>query len=480
MTVALGYLFSILYGAFCIGVGQLTGKLGLPKKYSRKIVHISVGFEWFILRSYMGASWHFLAVCLLFLFLLYISLKKNWFSSMSSDAENAPGTVYYALAMSVMAAVTLLLPDGMMPFGIAVICTSLGDGFAGILGQLQKKNAVLLYGKKTLLGFIGCFAFSFFGIFAFSAYFSLTMTLPVMYFIALFAASVELVSKNGLDNLTVPLSVFAFSYGWLYYSSYMPSILLSVLLTPWIIVLADRNKALTKSGILAALLLDGVMTFTLGNAGFFLLLCFLGFGALCDAVKKKGKHTVAVEEEKSGARDAWQVLANGGVLSLFSLLYACTFEPVFLCAALASIAEALGDTAASGFGALSKKTLDLFHLKPCSCGLSGGMSLVGTLAALGFSGLSLGISRLLFEFSLLPFAVMLTAAFLGTVFDSFLGSVCQRKYRCTVCGCQTEGKTHCGTKADFAGGFPYVNNDVVNVLSSLFSALSVLFLFLLL
>ena len=65
-----GYIFGIGYALVCLMLSLLLYKLGLPKKYTRKVVHILVGFEWVILYHFMGAGVHFLAVCILFLLLL--------------------------------------------------------------------------------------------------------------------------------------------------------------------------------------------------------------------------------------------------------------------------------------------------------------------------------------------------------------------------------------------------------------------------
>ena len=119
-----GYIFSVLYGLICIAFGLLLYKLGLPKKYTRKTVHILVGFEWTILYIFMGPSLHFLAVCLAFTLLLLVTHVKKLVPAMSSDGDNAPGTVYYAVAMSVLATVSYFEPRFVLPFGIAVFCTS--------------------------------------------------------------------------------------------------------------------------------------------------------------------------------------------------------------------------------------------------------------------------------------------------------------------------------------------------------------------
>ena len=99
-----GYIFSILYVLLCVLIAMTVYRLGAPKHVTRKVVHILVGFEWVILYHFFGAaSPHFLAVCLLFLLLLALEYKLKLVPIMSSDGDNAPGTVYYAVAMSVMA-----------------------------------------------------------------------------------------------------------------------------------------------------------------------------------------------------------------------------------------------------------------------------------------------------------------------------------------------------------------------------------------
>ena len=57
-----GYILSVAYVLLCLLAALITYKLGMPKKYSRKLVHILVGAEWIILSHYMGNSYHFLVV----------------------------------------------------------------------------------------------------------------------------------------------------------------------------------------------------------------------------------------------------------------------------------------------------------------------------------------------------------------------------------------------------------------------------------
>ena len=115
-----GYLIAFAYGIFCLLLSAFVYKLGVPKVFTRKIVHILVGFEWVILYIFHGATYHFLIVCLAFLTLLIVAAKMDLMPMISSESDNAPGTVYYAVSMSIMAIVCLFSSKFMIPFGIAV------------------------------------------------------------------------------------------------------------------------------------------------------------------------------------------------------------------------------------------------------------------------------------------------------------------------------------------------------------------------
>ena len=63
------------------------------------------------------------------------------------------------------------------------------------------------------------------------------------------------------------------------------------------------------------------------------------------------------------------------------------------------------------------------------------------------------------------------SAFLGSIFDSFLGSLFQVKYKCTECSKITEKEVHCGKPTVKYSGFSFFDNDVVNLLSGAFAAI---------
>ena len=467
--IATGYLLSIGYGVLCLLAAFLLSRFGVRNAITRKLVHIFIGFEWVILYLFHGATYHFLIVCLAFLVLLLVAYKKKLLQMISSDGDNASGTVYYAVSMSLMALVSLIDQRFILPFGLAVFVTSLGDGFAGLLGVLVKKHNPTVYKQKTLVGALANFVLSTATALAFMTIFE-DMGLTPIHCLVIGALSVgiELISGFGLDNITLPLSVAAFSYLSTVFCTETAKYFLPIALTPLIIAFVLEHKALTMGGVIAAILLDVAVSISLGNLGFLLLLIFLVLGILTDKLKKKNANLM---EEKSSHRDASQVLANGLVPIVCAAMYFAIGERAFLLAFVAGLAEALGDTAASSLGSYSKSTFDLFKFRKCERGISGGVSFIGTIAAFTFSTI---IPLVALAFSLISITEMLVITAIsiaGVFFDSLLGSLLQAKYRCAVCDSLTEKSEHCATPAKLVSGIRFINNDTVNALATLFAAI---------
>ena len=475
-----GYIFSILYVLVCVLGAVLLSKVGVPKKFTRKFVHILVGFEWLILYHYMGAgSPHFLAVCLLFLVLLTVDYKAKLLPAMSSDTDNAPGTVYYAVAMSIMATVTIYVPEMILPFGIGVFCTSFGDGLAGVVGQAVKKHNPKIWGNKTLFGsitnLISCFVIPL----IFDAIYGMGLSVWQCFMIALFAFEIELFIGYGLDNIAITLGCAALSHAIIYIPDAV-NYLVPILVTPLIIAFAYKKRALTLDGIFAAIFMDIAISVSLGNFGFTVLITFFVGSIAIDKLKKhykKSRRKIEIDREKRGdCRDVTQVLANGFVSTVAALCYFITENQLFVFAFVAALAEAFADTAASGVGFMAKRVYDIFRFERCENGISGGMSLIGTVA--GFVAALLA-SLVAFAFGAVTFVQTLlitAAAFLGSVFDSLLGSLFQVKYKCKVCSQIIEREQHCGAITERYRGFAFINNDVVNFLSTAFSAALAAFL----
>lgn len=473
-----GYLLGIGYAAICLLLSFILYKLGVPKKYTRKAVHILVGFEWVILYHYIGAGVHFLAVCVLFLLLLAVAYKGRLMPMISSESDNAPGTVYYAVAMTGVAAVGCFVPEVMLPFGIGVFATSVGDGFAGVVGQSIKRFNPKIYGEKTLLGSLTNLVLSTLSALALSSLYSMEIGILNCFAIGILSAGLELITPYGLDNVSITWSVSALAYSFMYFDG-ITDYLLPILLTPFIIAFASSKKALTFGGIASAILLDLAVSLTFGNAGF-VILCSFFLGAIAvDKIKKLAKKQTNIDknDDKNG-RNYIQVLANGFVAFVSSVAYLLSGNALCIIPFVTSLAEAFSDTVASGIGAFATSTYDPFRRRRCDGGLSGGMSVVGTFSSLLGALL---ISYIAYALGLVGYGIrelfiVAACAFLGAIFDSMLGSLLQVKYRCTVCGALTEKEEHCDAPTVKESGITAIDNDVVNILSCTFASILALVL----
>ena len=128
--------------------------------------------------------------------------------------------------------------------------------------------------------------------------------------------------------------------------------------------------------------------------------------------------------EPPGGRTAAQAMANLGIAALV-VAVAGQAWPVL---ALAALAEAAGDTSSSEIGmAFPGKTLMITNLKSVTPGTDGGISLFGTIAAL-LGAASVAVAAVVT--GLVPFsqvATIILAGFFGTLVDSLLGAVFERR-----------------------------------------------------
>lgn len=467
--IVYGYLASILYGVLCMVIAAVAYKLGMPKIYTRKIVHILVGFEWVILYHLFGVGIHFVAVALAFTSFLLISYKMNMMPMMSSESENSPGTVYYGISMSLMAIISCFVTDFVFAFGIAVFCTSVGDGFAAVIGSSVKRVNPKIYKNKTFVGTFAAFVFSFASTVVFSLVYKLPLEVWECALIALFAAGIEIVTGFGLDNITLPLGTALLSYLILYVDG-VGIYLVPIVLTPYIVAIALEKHILTVRGVVFALVCDVLVSLSLGNFGFVLLLAFLLLSVAVDKIKKRLRKAPDEISKRGEHRDEVQVMANGIIPVIMSVCYFITAEPVFVIAYNVALAECFADTCASGLGSLSKGAFDPFRMKKVPVGLSGGMSVIGTLCSIiapfGFLLISLAFGAV--DIKTWVFCSLIAA--LGAIFDSFLGSVLQAKYKCPACGIITEKTAHCEQQTELVCGKRFITNDVVNLVSCAFAA----------
>lgn len=245
--------------------------------------------------------------------------------------------------------------------------------------------------------------------------------------------------------------------------------------------LAYRARSLNRSGAFAAAL-TGTIIFGVGGWQWAVLLLtfFITSSALSRAFKKR-KQGLNEKFSKGSERDAGQVFGNGGVATAFAALH--FFYPDSIVPWLgfaASLAAVNADTWATELGVLNPHPPRMItNLRAVvEKGTSGGVSLIGTLAALGGSAL-IGIpaSWLVPGGDPVSTAVLITLGGLaGSLFDSLLGATVQAMYFCPADNKETEKHPlhTCGTPTTLIRGWNWLDNDWVNFACGAFGAALVL------
>ena len=258
----------------------------------------------------------------------------------------------------------------------------------------------------------------------------------------------------------------------------LPRLFLSLLFSVTIAFLAYRRGSLASSGATAALLV-GTLTFGFGGLVWGVLLSvFFVSSSLLSHFKEEEKREAAEKFEKGHSRDFGQVLANGGLGSLIATFSA--FVPSFAWFPLfvGVMATATADTWATEIGTLARRRPRLITTgRPVEVGTSGAISPLGTaVSAAGGLAIGLAAGLLIPELTLrVALLIGLAGGLAGSLFDSLLGATVQRVNYCETCQKETERLIHRGSHPTRPlRGWSWLNNDLVNLISSAVGALTAL------
>lgn len=238
--------------------------------------------------------------------------------------------------------------------------------------------------------------------------------------------------------------------------------------------------ALSPSGVLGALIV-GTLMYSLGGLNWaILLVVFFTSSSALSFYRQRDKIGLAEKFAKGHRRDLGQALANAGLAALLAAGAAVWPSPRWFLAATGAMAAVNADTWATEVGVLSPTRPRLITTgQPIETGTSGGLTLTGTAAALagalliGLVAAGLRLAEGASPGSALALAGAGTAAgLIGSLVDSLLGATVQVVYFCDRCHKETERAVHgCGQATRRLRGWPWLNNDGVNFLSSTAGAL---------
>jgi len=239
-----------------------------------------------------------------------------------------------------------------------------------------------------------------------------------------------------------------------------------------IVLVARRARALSRSGAIAAWGV-GVVTARAGWDWAALLIAFFVAGSALSRFGRARK-SARLEGmlEKGDARDAMQVLANGGVFALAAAAHLAAPSTATLAVGAGALAAAAADTFATELGTLSARPpRSILSGRRVPAGTSGGVTLHGNLAM--FAGAAfLAAVALLVRWPPVVAGGAFVGGVAGAIADSLLGAVVQERRWCPHCDEPTERRRHrCGHATRVCGGVRGVGNDLVNVGCTLVGAL---------
>lgn len=252
-----------------------------------------------------------------------------------------------------------------------------------------------------------------------------------------------------------------------------------------IAVIAWRAGSLSRNGAVAAALSGGLI-FGLGGLSWAtLLLAFFISSSLLSKSFARRKATLSEKFSKGSQRDWGQVLANGALgAALAILMHYFPEQNVIWFAYTGAMAAVNADTWATELGVLNPNPPRLITTGvQVERGTSGGVSLLGSIAALA-GGAFIGLWAMIGSDDPTRMKILFAAmagGLAGSFFDSVLGATIQAIYTCPLCQKETERHPlhSCGTPTNLLRGWPWLNNDLVNLSASMIGAISAALVFLL-
>lgn len=250
----------------------------------------------------------------------------------------------------------------------------------------------------------------------------------------------------------------------------LPAVALALLLAGAVAFIARRFGALSTSGAWAASVV-GAAVFAAGGWRFAaVLFAFFLPSALLSRIGRARKRRL-VDTGKHGPRDAWQVLANGGVAAGCAAGAFIGHVPALAAACAGAFAAASADTWGTEIGTLLPgPPRSILTLRAMPTGLSGGVTALGTLAEVLGAAL-VGIVAALCGLG--AWWLVAGAGVAGAVLDSVLGAGLQALRRCPRCDrrCETDPH-HCGERTQLIRGLRWMGNDAVNALATCAGAIA--------
>jgi uncharacterized protein (TIGR00297 family) len=250
-------------------------------------------------------------------------------------------------------------------------------------------------------------------------------------------------------------------------------LLIGALLAASISVIARRARSLSTGGAAAAVVVGTAAVAAGWDWAGLLLAYFVSSSALSRWGRGKKAERTEGMVAKAGPRDAWQVLSNGLPFLVAASGLALGLIPLRIAHLVAAggLAASAADTWATEIGTLfGGIPRSILTGRALSVGESGGISLQGTVATI-LGACFVAVLPVISGWGGSTFLPIAAGGAAGSIADSLLGAVLQRRNWCDACGVRTEMNPHrCGSTTRKSSGISFVENDAVNLIATIVGA----------
>ncbi len=193
-------LFSI--GEYCFL------KLEIRAEYTRKMIHIISGlialsFPWFLDSSSV------FILCLSFLFILLWSKRNKQLQGINCIERKSFGSELFPLSV-LLCFYVYKSTDEAAYYYLPIAILTLSDPIAAIVGQHTNSCKIAIGNQtKSLIGTMTFIASALIISIVLNYYFSFQYSVVLLVIVSISSGVIELYSRNGFDNITIPMSVIS-------------------------------------------------------------------------------------------------------------------------------------------------------------------------------------------------------------------------------------------------------------------------------
>jgi len=209
----------------------------------------------------------------------------------------------------------------------------------------------------------------------------------------------------------------------------LENVIVFILLCTTAVVTIALKKLDSKAAV-TAVVIGFIVWLGEGYTGIALLATFFITGTLATSCKMRTKQQGGLAEQHRGQRTATQVIANGGIAAILSLVSFLSVQqqPLLLLMVASSLSSATADTLSSELGNVyGKKFYNIMNFKKDIRGLNGVVSFEGTMIGIAGSSLIALIYSTQAGFTI-HFLWIVIAGAIGNLTDSVLGATLERKH----------------------------------------------------